>query len=51
MRKLVVNRLSLGALMNCASQSSWERVLWRPVALKLSALCLALARGADASGG
>jgi hypothetical protein len=42
----------LGALMNFASPSTWERFIWGPVALILAALCLVVARGgAAASGG
>lgn len=41
----------LGALMNLASPSIWERFLWGPVALILAALCLVVARtGADRRG-
>lgn len=35
--------LPIGALMNAASRSSWERFLWAPIALALAVLCLALA--------
>ena len=35
--------LPIGALMNAASRSPWERFLWAPVALALGVLCLALA--------
>jgi hypothetical protein len=35
--------LPIGAVMNAASRSSWERFLWAPVALVLAVLCLALA--------
>jgi hypothetical protein len=42
---ILVGVLSLGALMNLASPSSWERFLWGPVALILAVLCLVLARG------
>jgi hypothetical protein len=35
--------LPIGALMNAASRSPWERFLWAPVALALALLCLALA--------
>jgi hypothetical protein len=42
---ILVGVLPLGALMNLASPSSWERFLWGPVALILAVLCLALARG------
>jgi hypothetical protein len=43
---ILVGLLPLGALMNFASRSPWERFLWGPVALILSALCLMVARGA-----
>jgi hypothetical protein len=43
---ILVGVLPLGALMNFASPSSWERFLWGPVALILAVLCLILARGA-----
>lgn len=33
----------LGALMNFASHSNWERFLWAPVALILAVLCLVVA--------
>ena len=42
---ILVGVLPLGALMNFASPSSWERFLWGPVALTLTVLCLVLARG------
>jgi hypothetical protein len=48
---ILVGVLPLGALMNFASPSTWERSLWGPVALILAALCLAVARGTDASPG
>jgi hypothetical protein len=38
----------LGALLNFASPSSWERFLWGPVALILALLCLVVARDPDA---
>ena len=38
----------LGALMNFASRSSWERFIWGPAALILSGLCLVVARGGAA---
>jgi hypothetical protein len=43
---ILVGVLPLGALLNFASPSSWERFLWGPVALILAVLCLGLARGA-----
>lgn len=36
--------LFLGALLNLASSSPWERFLWAPFALILSALCFVVAR-------
>jgi hypothetical protein len=36
--------LPLGAVMNFASSSRWERFLWGPVALLLAGLCLVVAR-------
>ncbi|MDQ2913206.1 MAG: hypothetical protein M3T56_08115 [Chloroflexota bacterium] len=36
--------LALGALMNVASSSIWERFLWAPVALLLAFACLVVAR-------
>jgi hypothetical protein len=42
---ILVGVLPLGALMNFASPSSWERFLWGPVALILAVLCLVLALG------
>lgn len=41
---ILVGLLPLGAVMNLASQSKWERFLWGPVALILAGLCLVLAR-------
>ena len=41
----LVGLLGLGALMNFASASPWERFGWGPVALTLAVLCLILARG------
>jgi hypothetical protein len=43
---ILVGLLPLGALMNFASPSSWERFLWGPVALILGLLCLVVARSA-----
>jgi hypothetical protein len=37
--------LLLGALMNVASSSPWERYVWGPYALLVSGLCLVVARG------
>ena len=45
---ILVGVLPLGALMNFASPSSWERFLWGPVALILAVLCLILARPSEA---
>lgn len=41
---ILVGLLPLGALMNLASSSSWERFLWAPVALILAVLCFVVAR-------
>lgn len=41
----------LGALMNFASRSSWERFIWGPAALILAVLCLVVAQGGAASSG
>jgi hypothetical protein len=35
----------LGAILNFASSSRWERFVWGPVALVLAVLCLLVARG------
>jgi hypothetical protein len=43
---ILVGLLPLGALMNFASRSPWERFGWGPVALILAVLCLLVARGA-----
>jgi len=40
---IIVVILPIGALMNAASRSPWERFLWAPVALALASLSLALA--------
>jgi len=37
--------LALGALMNFASPSAWERFLQAPIALAMAVLCLIVARG------
>ena len=42
---VLVGLLPLGALMNFASPSNWERFGWGPVALILAVLCLMVARG------
>lgn len=41
---VLVGVLALGALMNFASSSPWERFLFGPVALLLALLCLVVAR-------
>jgi hypothetical protein len=40
--------LPLGALLNFASRSRWERFVWGPLAFVLGPTCLAVAIGADA---
>ena len=40
----------LGALLNFASPSSWERFLWGPIALVLALLCFAVAKAARGRG-
>jgi hypothetical protein len=35
----------LGAILNFASSSRWERFVWGPVALGLAVLCFLVARG------
>jgi hypothetical protein len=40
---ILVLLLPIGAVMNAASRSPWERFLWAPVALILALLSLALA--------
>ena len=42
---ILVGLLPLGAVMNFASRSRWERFLWGPVALILAGLCLVVAVG------
>jgi hypothetical protein len=37
--------LPIGAAMNAASSSPWERFLWAPIALVLAVLCFLIARG------
>ena len=37
--------LPVGAAMNLASSSPWERFLWAPLALVLAVLCFFVARG------
>ena len=36
--------MAVGAVMNAASPSSWERFMWAPVALLLALACLIVAR-------
>jgi hypothetical protein len=36
---------AVGAVMNAASSSPWERYLWAPLALVLAVLCFFVARG------
>jgi hypothetical protein len=43
----VVVLLTLGALANFLSLSSWERLLLGPVTMVLAGLCLVVARGVD----
>jgi hypothetical protein len=43
---LLVGLLPLGAVMNFASSSPWERYLWGPLAVVLAVLCLIIARSA-----
>lgn len=47
----LVGVLPLGAIMNFASPSIWERLLWGPVALILAGLSLIVARGGPAPSG
>jgi hypothetical protein len=49
---ILVGVLALGALMNFASPSSWERFIWGPVGVVLTVMSFLVARsGAIASGG
>lgn len=48
---ILVGVLLVGALMNLASSSPWERFLWGPLALLLAVLCFVLARSGAASPG
>jgi hypothetical protein len=43
---ILVGLLSVGALMNVASSSRWERYLWGPLALLLASLTLVVALNA-----
>jgi hypothetical protein len=45
-----VGLLFVGALMNLASSSGWERYGWGPVALILGVMCLLVARSEPVSG-
>jgi hypothetical protein len=47
---ILVGLLTIGALMNFASSSNWERFLQAPVALLLALLCLMVARRAPEPG-
>ena len=47
----LVGLLFVGAVMNTASSSGWERFGWAPVALILGVLCLIVARSEPVSGG
>jgi hypothetical protein len=49
---ILVGVLALGALMNFASPSSWERFIWGPVGVVLTVMSFLVARsGASATGG
>jgi hypothetical protein len=48
---VLVGLLFVGALMNIASSSGWERFGWGPVAQILGVLCLLVARSEPASRG
>jgi len=47
---VLVGLLPLGALMNFASSSEWERFGWGPIGLLLTVLCFVVARGGGRSG-
>jgi hypothetical protein len=47
---VLVGLLFVGAVMNFASSSVWERFGWAPVTLILGVLCLIVARSASISG-
>lgn len=47
---VLVGLLFVGAVMNFASSSEWERFGWAPVALILGVLCLIVARSEPVSG-
>lgn len=46
---VLVAILPLGALMNFASPSPWEKFIWGPIAVILTVLCLIVARSGDPS--
>lgn len=48
---ILIGVLPLGAVLNFASPSNWERYLWGPVALILAGLCLLVARSAATPAG
>jgi hypothetical protein len=48
---VLVSLLFVGAVMNFASSSEWERFGWAPMALILGVLCLFVARSEPVSGG
>lgn len=41
---VIVGVLAIGALMNFASKSPWERFMWGPFSLILAGLCFLVAR-------
>jgi hypothetical protein len=45
---ILVGLLALGAVMNFASPSVWERVIWGPFGLVMLVLCVLVARGGAA---
>jgi hypothetical protein len=47
---VLVSLLFVGAVMNVASSSGWERFGWGPVSLILGVLCLFVARSEPVSG-
>ena len=42
---VLVGLQALGALMNLASRSNWERFIWTPISLTMVALCIIVTRG------
>lgn len=48
---ILVGVLAVGALMNFASPSAWERFLWGPFTFTLAVLCLLVARSGSATPG